>query len=68
MGCSLPGSSVHGISQARILEWVVISFSGDLPNPGIKPVILHYRRILYCLGSPVKMKTAINMSFKDMGL
>ena len=31
-----PGSSVHGISQARILEWVAISFSRDLPNPGIK--------------------------------
>ena len=27
MGCSLPGSSVHGIFQARILEWVAISFS-----------------------------------------
>ena len=27
MGCSPPGSSVHGISQARILEWVAISFS-----------------------------------------
>ena len=27
MDCSLPGSSVHGISQARILEWVPISFS-----------------------------------------
>ena len=27
MGCSLPGYSVHGISQARILEWVAISFS-----------------------------------------
>ena len=27
MGCSLPGSSIHGIFQARILEWVVISFS-----------------------------------------
>ena len=27
MACSLPGSSVHGISQARILEWVAISFS-----------------------------------------
>ena len=27
MGYSLPGSSVHGISQARILEWVAISFS-----------------------------------------
>ena len=28
MDCSLPGSSVHGIFQARILEWVAISFSG----------------------------------------
>ena len=27
MNCSLPGSSVHGISQARILEWIAISFS-----------------------------------------
>ena len=27
MDCSLPGTSVHGILQARILEWVVISFS-----------------------------------------
>ena len=27
MGCSLPGSSIHGILQARILEWVAISFS-----------------------------------------
>ena len=27
LGCSPPGSSVHGISQARILEWVVISSS-----------------------------------------
>ena len=25
--CSLPGSSVHGIFQARVLEWVAISFS-----------------------------------------
>ena len=30
-------SSVHGILQARILEWVAISFSGDLPSPGIEP-------------------------------
>ena len=27
MDCNLPGSSVHGILQARILEWVAISFS-----------------------------------------
>ena len=38
MDCSPPGSSVRGISQARVLEWVAISFSGDLPDPGIKPV------------------------------
>ena len=37
MDCSLPGSSVHGIFQARVPEWVAVSFSGDLPNPGIKP-------------------------------
>ena len=35
--CSPPGSSVHGILQARILEWVVIPFSRGLPNPGIGP-------------------------------
>ena len=27
MDCSLPGSSIHGISEARILEWIAISFS-----------------------------------------
>ena len=37
MDCSLPGSSVYGIFQARVLEWVAISFSRDLPNPGIEP-------------------------------
>ena len=36
MHCSLPGSSVHGILQTRILEWVAISFSRDLPDPGIE--------------------------------
>ena len=33
MDCSLPGSSVHGISQARILEWVVISFYKGSSQP-----------------------------------
>ena len=28
MDCSLPGSSVHGIFQARVLEWGAIAFSG----------------------------------------
>ena len=31
------GYTVHGILQARILEWIAFPFSGDLPNPGIKP-------------------------------
>ena len=37
--CSLPGSSVHGILQARILEWVAFPFSrgSSQYNPGIKP-------------------------------
>ena len=36
MDCSPPGSSVRGISQARILEWVAVSFPGDLPDPEVK--------------------------------
>ena len=37
MDCSPPGSSAHGILQARTLEWVAILFSRDLPDPGIEP-------------------------------
>ena len=37
MDHSLPGSSAHGIFQARILEWVVISYSRGSCRPGIKP-------------------------------
>ena len=33
LDCGLPGSSVHGISQARILEWVAISFSRGSSQP-----------------------------------
>jgi len=35
--CSPPGSSVHGISQARVLEWVAFLTPEDLPNPGMEP-------------------------------
>ena len=34
MDCSLPGSSVHGIFQARVLEWVAIAFSKEENNEG----------------------------------
>ena len=32
-----PDSFIHGILQARMLEWVAITFSRDLLNPGIEP-------------------------------
>ena len=34
---SLPGFSIRGILQARILEWAAIPFSRGFPNPGIEP-------------------------------
>ena len=37
MNCSLPGSSVHGIFQARVLERVAISFSRGSSQQGIEP-------------------------------
>ena len=37
MDCSLPGSPVHRVLQAGILEWVAFPSPGDLPDPGIKP-------------------------------
>ena len=43
--CSLPGYSIHEISQARILEGSALPFPSpeDLSNPGIKPRLLHSR-------------------------
>ena len=49
MDHSLPGSSVHGSLQARILEWVSTPSLGDLPRPGIEPVSC--RREVVQLGS-----------------
>ena len=37
MGCSPPGSPVHGILQARKLEWVAIRFFRDVPDPEMEP-------------------------------
>ena len=52
--CSPPSSSVHGISQAKILEWVAIH-QGIFPTQGSNPGLPHCRQTLYCLshqGSP----------------
>ena len=51
MDCSLPGSPVQGISQARILEWVAISYSRGSSGPRnqtyISRVSCFARQILY---------------------
>ena len=40
MGCGPPGSSVHGVLQARILEWAAVSFSSGPSQPRIGPASL----------------------------
>ena len=47
LDCSPIGSSVHGIFQVRILKWAAISILGDLSDPGLNPLLLHCRHILY---------------------
>ena len=47
MDHSLPGSSVHGILQARILEWVAISFQGIFVTQGSNQGLLYCKQILY---------------------
>ena len=59
MDYSPPGSSDHGISQAGMLEWVAISSSGHLPDPGTEAAslcLLHWQAEslpLSHLGSPL---------------
>ena len=45
MDCSPPGSSVHGIFQARTLEWLPFPSPGDLPNLGLLHCILYLKTL-----------------------
>ena len=49
MHCSLPGSSVHGVLQARTLEWVAISFSRGSSSPGDWTHVSFFFCIARCL-------------------
>ena len=40
MDCSTACSTIHGVSQAKVLEWVPFPSPGDLPDPGIEPASL----------------------------
>jgi len=54
MDCSPPGSSVHGILQAIILEWIAIFFSirqSMVPSPQTKQFIILFCDCKWCLGS-----------------
>ena len=71
MDYSLPGSSV-GISQVRILEWVAITFPGDISNPGIEPgsPALQADSLpseQYCLGLPLTLShLKISLQFSSI--
>ena len=58
MDCSLPGSSVHGIFQARVLEWGAIAFSDISPLPRHKLfMVIFYYLFSLCPQIPI-MKTS----------
>ena len=52
--CSPPGPSVHGILQARILEWLPFPPPGDLPNPEIKPRLPAFKGRFFTAEPPGK--------------
>ena len=72
MDSSPPGSSVHGILQARVLEWAAISFSRDpFPTQGSNTGPLHCRQMLYHLSHQGSLCLLwklhfINISYKYM--
>ena len=47
MNCSLPGSSVHGIFQARVLEWGAIAFFTEVP--GKPPKLMFFKQVYWTL-------------------
>ena len=55
MDCSLPGSSTHGIFQARVLEWGAIAFSVSL----IRSHLLTFALVSFALGNGSKIIAAI---------
>ena len=53
MDCSPPGSSVHGISQARVLEWVAIAQTEDGHNLEMMPLVFNNCFVLCQFKEPV---------------
>ena len=57
MDCSLPGSSIHGVFHARILEWVAFPSPGALPNPGTN---LHLLFLLHWQADSIPLDCLLN--------
>ena len=68
MDCSPPGSSVHGIFQARILQWVAIFLQGTFSTQGLNPYLLcllHCKRILYHLSHQESHTELLNKQLEE---
>ena len=67
MDCSLTGSSVHRILQARILEWVAFPSPGNLSDPGIEPGSPELQElIVYRLSYQESPQFIKNIAFKKL--
>ena len=60
MDCSLPGSSIHGIFQARVLEWVAIAFWAK--NQPSKWQLYNFMNLTNCSESTVKVEKVSHQS------
>ena len=67
MDCSLPGSSIHAIFQARVLEWVAISFSRGSSTQGSNPGLPHCWQTLYHLSQQRGRKTETKRRKQSVG-
>ena len=66
MNCSPPGFSVHGILQARLLEWVAISSPEDLPDLGIKPTSLVWAGGFFTTEPPGKHELSMDLVYNNI--
>ena len=64
--CSPPGSSVHGLFQARILEWVAISFSRGSSQPRNRTPVSKFSRLLIYVTMKTKHTNILKNKYSDI--
>ena len=65
MECGLPGSSVHGILQTRVMKWVPFPSPGDLPTQGLNLGLSHCGQMFYHLTQQWNLGKAKSWLWKD---